>query len=462
MADSNEWPAILSNLHTLVFLGLWLFATKFKSRHYDEVEALQPFEELAHVVVLSSFMVNVVLQLTPLVSLDGCAENTATVKFLIGLYETALHFRVWQVFLGQYQAHRTRSTKWEASTSGAVPIPSIARWRRVLENPWTWSVGLNIVIWIVLAVTSVQTPGHVAASCLVQADVTCRLDIGNGAAIFMFVFSLASHGAAILALRWVCAPDYMLVENAVMMGLQVVFLLPGIVFYADAHARCVADNLDIVRILLILYNVFSIILIWLPIFWLRARIWWNIGWDTFYYVMGRCHGRQLLPTSDASAPADIALDTLRSWPLVPARFDTDGFFKSVATLAYWQPRLSKPAQDAGRALTQLAVDHYGDHAAVAHGQISDTMLTLLGTMGLQKDQFASAGAFANYLLTHINDGAGAAAAGSAAVGGIALSQAQTLHRVEKEWQEDQQEEEAGAGGRFDGRGSGGFAAGDQL
>lgn len=391
---------ILSNIQMVLFLDIWTKAARYTSQKMVE---LAPYDQLAHTAVLSSFVINVCLQLTHMVSpgdTQGCADLMGFVNLFIGLHMSSLIFRIWQTVIKFYRVWRNRLHRWEAATNGVVPVPTIPHWRRILESEWFWWGIFNFVVWITIAVATVQAQWRAETSCIVGE--VCRIDLGMAESIIVFVISICSYVAAIITLKFINAPFYNILENIIMLCIQIVLLGPALIIYVDAHKRCDVSYLNVVRLLIIVYNICVIFVVLFPIIWLNWRKWLQIALDIWHAVRSRINDHTVLAQDDPDA---TELESIRAWPAPPTRFDTNEIYRAKCLLAYWETRLTDEGKDAWRAIDQIAAIQYSKNSiAVLHGELPEDVSAVMEKLKLDKAKFSSAATVNTHLMNVVEHG----------------------------------------------------------
>ena len=392
---------ILANVQMVFFLDIWTKAARYTT---PDLVDLAPYDQLAHTAVLSSFVINVCLQLTHMVSpgdTQGCADLMGFVNLFIGLHMSSLIFRVWQTVIKFYRVWRNTLHRWEAATNGVVPIPNITYWRRILESDYFWWGIFNFVVWITIAVATVQAKWRAETSCIV-GDV-CRIDMGNAEAIVVFVISISSYIAAIITLKFINAPFYNILENLIMLIIQIALLGPALLLYADAHKRCDVSYLNVVRLLIIVYNICVIFVVLFPVVWLNWRKWKQIAVDIWYAIRSRLNDHSILPQEDPTVA--IEMRRLRPWPPSPTRFDGNEIYRAMCLLGYHETRLTKDGQKYWHGLRDIIKEQYSANSiATLHGEIPERISAVMEKLEMDKEQYGSAADAATALMETIEHG----------------------------------------------------------
>ena len=389
---------ILANIQMVFFLDVWTKAARYTT---PELVALAPYDQLAHTAVLSSFVINVCLQLTHMVSpgnTQGCADLMAFVNLFIGLHMSSLIFRIWQTVIKFYRVWRNQSHRWEASTNGVVPIPNIPYWRRMLESEYLWWGIFNLVVWITIAVATVQAKWRAETSCIVGDS--CRIDLGQAESIIIFVISICSYIASIITLKFINAPFYNILENLIMLTIQLVLLGPALILYADAHKRCDVTYLNVVRLLIIVYNICVIFVVLFPVAFLNWNKWMQIVVDIWHAIRSKLNDHDVLPQEET-----IEMRHLRPWPASPTRFDANEIYRAMCLLGYHETRLTKEGAKYWHGLRSIIAEQYSANSiATLHGEIPERISAVMEQLKMDKEQYGSAADAATALMETIENG----------------------------------------------------------
>jgi hypothetical protein len=291
MDELSVWGTLV---HSLLFWDVLLFTIQYSAA----VAPILQYQSLLYTAVGSSFIVNVGLQFTPMVLQLQCGWLTAFQSFWIGLHLIALHVRQVQIIIDEFKRNRVVAQRWIELNNIEAPAPT---WRRVLESSWTWLAVYNLLVAITSIVSSISAPRRVAQSCFAAED-TCYIDLGESVAIAMFTVSILSTVGTLGVLWWWGYNRYARTENAVLLGIQLLFLTPALIWYTSAHEHCDRAELEIVRVLIVWYNTSTILLPFLPVLWIRWNDWHRRLQQAWFLI--RSGGRTLVPSEEPIEMAD--------------------------------------------------------------------------------------------------------------------------------------------------------------